>query len=196
MEYNIINKERLFQGFFSIDRYTVVHEKFEGGFSGEVVREVFERGNAAAVLPYDPKLDSVVLVEQFRVGAINSDIGPWQLETIAGVIDKQGESVEDLIRREAVEEANCHLGEIIPMMEYFCSPGGATEKISMFAAIIDASGIGGVYGLDEESEDIKVHVVKREDALGMIETGKIQTAMTIIALQWLQLNLNKLTASA
>ncbi len=192
MDYKILNKERLFNGFFAIDRYTVIHEKFEGGMSDEVVREVFERGNAAAVLPYDPDLDSVVLVEQFRIGALNSDIGPWQLETIAGVVDKENESLEELIKREAVEEANCKLDKVIPMMEYFCSPGGATEKISLFAAIVDASDIGGVYGLDEESEDIKVHVIKRSDAVNMIATGRIQTAMTIIALQWLELNLSKI----
>ncbi len=194
MKYEILKKERLFQGFFAVDRYTVKHEMFNGGMSGEVVREVFERGNAAAVLPYDPKLDAVVLVEQFRIGATASDIGPWQLETIAGVVDKDDESVEELVKREAVEEANCHLDEVIPMMEYFCSPGGATEKISLFAAIVDAAELGGVYGLEEESEDIKVHVVKLHDAMKMIETGEIQTAMTIIALQWLALNIEKLAA--
>lgn len=193
MKYEILKKERLFQGFFAVDRYTVKHEMFNGGMSGEVVREVFERGNAAAVLPYDPKLDTVVLVEQFRIGATSSDIGPWQLETIAGVVDKDDESVEELVKREAVEEANCHLDKVIPMMEYFCSPGGATEKISLFAAIVDSSELGGVYGLEEESEDIKVHVVKLTDAMKMIETGEIQTAMTIIALQWLALNIEKLS---
>lgn len=194
MEYKIVNKERLFQGFFAIDRYTVVHEKFEGGMSGEVVREIFERGDAAAVLPYDPKLDSVVLVEQFRIGALNSDVGPWQLETIAGVVDKDDESIEELVKREAIEEANCHLDKVIPITEYLCSPGGTTEKISLFAAIVDASEIGGVYGLDDESEDIKVHVIKRTEAFELIKTGRIQTAMTIIALQWLQLNLENITS--
>ena len=191
MDYEILKLERLYQGFFAIDRYTFRHDLFEGGSSAEVIREVFERGNAAAVLPYDPTTDSVVLVEQFRIGAVGSKDGPWQLETIAGVVDKDEESVEDLVKREAIEEANCKLDEVIPIMEYFCSPGGATEKISLFVAKVDASGLGGVYGLDEESEDIKVHVIKRTDALKMIETGKIQTAMTIISLQWLELNLNK-----
>ncbi len=193
MKYEIIKKERLFQGFFAIDRYTVKHEMFNGGMSGEVVREVFERGDAAAVLPYDPKLDAVVLVEQFRIGTTSSDNGPWQLETIAGVVDKEDESIEELVKREAIEEANCHLDEVIPMMKYFCSPGGATEKISLFTAIVDATELGGVYGLAEESEDIKVHVVKLTDAMKMIETGEIQTAMTIIALQWLALNIEKLS---
>ncbi len=193
MEYEILKKERLFQGFFAIDRYTVKHEMFNGGMSGEVVREVFERGDAAAVLPYDPKLDAVVLVEQFRIGATSSENGPWQLETIAGVVDKEDESVAELVKREAIEEANCQLDEVIPMMEYFCSPGGATEKISLFTAIVDASELGGVYGLAEESEDIKVHVVKLTDAMKMIETGEIQTAMTIIALQWLALNIEKIS---
>ncbi len=193
MEYEIVKKERLFQGFFAIDRYTVKHEMFNGGMSGEVVREVFERGDAAAVLPYDPKLDAVVLVEQFRIGATSSENGPWQLETIAGVVDKEDESVAELVKREAIEEANCQLDEVIPMMEYFCSPGGATEKISLFTAIVDASELGGVYGLAEESEDIKVHVVKLTDAMKMIETGEIQTAMTIIALQWLALNIEKIS---
>ncbi|NMV43128.1 NUDIX domain-containing protein, partial [Vibrio parahaemolyticus] len=99
----VISKETLFEGFFKMVKYRFQHRLFAGGWSGVVEREMFERGHAAAMLPYDPKTDQVVIIEQIRIGALEHE-HPWQLEIVAGMIDRD-ESAEAVIRREAVEEA-------------------------------------------------------------------------------------------
>ena len=176
-----------YQGFFRLERYRLRHRLFSGVWSREMVREVFERGHAAAVLPYDPGRDQVVLVEQFRIGALQAPGGPWLLEIIAGIIDP-GETPEEVVRREAVEESDCVLQEVVPICEYHVSPGGTTERISLFCGKVDASHLGGVHGLAEEEEDIRVLVMSTDEAVALLHTGKIQSAAPIIALQWLLLN--------
>ena len=79
-----------------------------------LVRELFERGHAAAVLPYDPVTDRVLMIEQFRIGALAAPGGPWLLEIVAGVIDP-GEIPEEVVRRETVEETGCHLQKVVPI---------------------------------------------------------------------------------
>lgn len=176
-----------YQGFFRLERYRLRHRLFSGVWSREMVREVFERGHAAAVLPYDPGRDQVVLVEQFRIGALQAPGGPWLLEIVAGIIDP-GETPEEVVRREAVEESDCVLQEVVPICEYHVSPGGTTERISLFCGKVDASHLGGVHGLAEEEEDIRVLVMSTDEAVALLHTGKIQSAAPIIALQWLLLN--------
>src|ERR1700676_5091838 len=105
----IIEKTPRYKGFFEIVRYRFRHRLFAGGWSGEIVREVFERGHAVAVLPYDPAADAVVLIEQFRIGALVAGFAPWQREIVAGIIEK-GEGPEDVARREAAEEAGAAVG--------------------------------------------------------------------------------------
>jgi ADP-ribose pyrophosphatase len=75
-----------YNGYFRIERYRLRHRLFSGTWSRELVREVFERGHAAAVLPYDPVLDQVVLIEQFRIGALQTPGDPWLVEIVAGII--------------------------------------------------------------------------------------------------------------
>jgi ADP-ribose pyrophosphatase len=152
-----------------------------------MVREVFERGHAAAVLPYDPVRDQVVLVEQFRIGALRAPEGPWLLEIVAGIIDP-GETPEAVVRREAVEESGCVLQDVVPICEYHVSPGGTTERIALFCGQVDALHIGGIHGLAEEEEDIRVLVVPTDEAIALLHAGKILSAAPIIALQWLLLN--------
>lgn len=191
-QYELVHREVCYQGFFSLVRCTVRHELFSGG-SAEIVREVFERGDAAAVLPYDPELDSLVLIEQFRIGAIESPGGPWTLEFVAGVIEP-GEDAEQVVRREAVEEAGCGIGTLEPIAEFILSPGGCSERIYLFCGRVDARDVGGLYGLAEEGEDIRAEVVSFDTAMAFLESGKVSSATTIIALQWLALNREKLRA--
>jgi ADP-ribose pyrophosphatase len=186
-KYEILNQETAFQGYFRIERYHIKFEKYEGGWSKPVVREVFERGVAAAVLLYDPELDQVVLVEQFRVGALKGERSPWLLEIVAGILE-EGESPADVAKRETLEEAGLPIKKLMPITKYWASPGGCTETVSLFCAIVDASGAGGVHGLDEEAEDIRVMPMSREAALKKVRNGEICDAPTIIALQWLALN--------
>lgn len=190
-KYEIIGREVCYQGFFRLERYRLRHELFSGGASGVLTRELFERGHAASVLPYDPERDAVVLIEQFRVGALDDAHGPWLLEIVAGVMEA-GEGAEDLVRREAVEEAGCVLHELQPICEFLVSPGGTSERISLFCGRVDSRQAGGVHGVHEEGEDIMVHVLSFAEAMRRLEQGRIRSASPIIALQWLALHRDEL----
>ncbi|MCG9596510.1 ADP-ribose diphosphatase [Vibrio sp. Isolate25] len=182
----IISKETLFKGFFRMIKYRFRHKLFEGGWSEVIEREMFERGHAAALLPYDPVTDQVVLIEQIRVGALEHD-HPWQFEIVAGVIDTN-ESSEQVVRREAVEEAGISVDDVTKVTSYYPSSGGCSEKLDVYVGKVDASTAQGVHGLDYEGEDIRVHVVSRETAYQWVTNGKFENGASIIALQWLQLN--------
>lgn len=181
----LVERKPLYQGFFSMMQYKLRHKLFRGGWSQPIVREVFERGHAAVLLPYDPIQDAVVLQEQFRVGAVGQGKNPWLLELVAGIIG-EGETPEGVAVREAREEANLEVKRIKKLYSYLASPGGCTERIDIFIGEVDSQGAGGVYGLESENEDIKVHLVSREQALALLNKGEFDNAATIIALQWLQ----------
>lgn len=181
----IIARETLYSGFFSMELYRFRHRLFNGEMSGEIKREIFERGHAAVLLPYDPVRDEVVLVEQVRIAAYDTSETPWLLEMVAGMIE-EGESVEDVARREALEEAGLVVGRTKPVLSYLASPGGTTERSSIMVGEVDATTAEGIHGLADENEDIRVHVVSRELAYQWVEEGKIDNAASVIALQWLQ----------
>ncbi len=182
----IISKESVFEGFFKMVKYRFKHKLFAGGWSDVVEREMFERGHAAAMLPYDPKTDQVVIIEQIRIGALEHE-HPWQLEIVAGMIDRD-ESAEEAIRREAEEEAGITVGRVASVTSYYPSSGGCSEKLDVFVGEVDASKAHGIHGLDYEDEDIRVHVLSREQAYQWVKDGIFENGASIIALQWLQLN--------
>lgn len=186
----IISKKRLFRGFFQMAKYTFKHKLFDGGWSEPIERELFERGHAAAMLPYDPIRDEVVLIEQIRVGALEHP-NPWQLEIVAGIMDAD-ESVEELVRREAMEEAGVEVSQLSPITNFYPSSGGCSERLDVFVGQIDASKASGVHGLKSENEDIRVHVMSREKAYSLVKSGIIENGASIIALQWLELNKEEL----
>ncbi|EGQ7896632.1 ADP-ribose diphosphatase [Vibrio parahaemolyticus] len=182
----IISKESVFEGFFKMVKYRFKHKLFAGGWSDVVEREMFERGHAAAMLPYDPKTDQVVIIEQIRIGALEHE-HPWQLEIVAGMIDRD-ESAEEVIRREAEEEAGITVGRVASVTSYYPSSGGCSEKLDVFVGEVDTSKAHGIHGLDYEDEDIRVHVLSREQAYQWVKDGRFENGASIIALQWLQLN--------
>ncbi len=192
-DYQVISRDSCFKGFFSLDKVALKHRRFEGGWSQVIEREIFIRGNATCVLPYDPLKDTVVLVEQFRPGMILEDSSPWALELIAGMNEK-GEEPLGVAKREAKEEADLELGEIEKICEYLVSPGGTTEKVYLYCSKINSESAGGVHGLEEEHEDIKVHVLSLPYCMELIESGKINNAAAIIGLQWLWINKARLKA--
>ncbi len=183
----VIAREACFSGFYKLDRLRLRHRQFAGGMGPELTRELFVRFDAVCVLPYDPQRDCVVLIEQFRVGALDKSANPWLLELVAGLIDKD-EVPEEVARREAIEEANLQLTSLWPITQYYPSPGGSDERVHLYVGRCDSEGAGGVYGLAEEGEDIRVHVWPLEDALAAVRDGRIDNAASIIALQWLALN--------
>lgn len=183
----ILEKTICFEGFFRIEKYRLRHRLFNGGWSRPLSRELFERGHAAAVLPYDPIRDAVILIEQFRVGALTAPGGPWLLEIVAGMIES-GETAQDVVKRESVEEADCIITDLLPVCDFLVSPGGTSERIALFCGRADAAKTGGIHGSPEEDEDIKVHVVSLDTAFAFLQSGRINSASAIIALQWLALN--------
>lgn len=184
--------EPLYDGFFRLHRLSLSHPKFEGG-RVRIQREILDRGDAVCVLLYDPARDAVVLVEQFRAGALGKTESPWLLELVAGIVEP-GESAETVARRESQEEAGVELGPVFPITGYLPSPGGCDEWIDLMCALVDAQAAGGVHGLDSEGEDIKVHVIAAQDAFALVRESRLRNAAAIIALQWLELNHGRLQA--
>ena len=183
----IIEKSTLYQGFFRLDHYLIQHRLFAGGFSKTLSREVFERTGVAAALLYDPQLDKVVLLEQFRIGALNDAESPWLIELVAGILNPE-EKADDLIVRETEEEAGLKVLDLHFMYDYWVTPGASTEHLTLFCAKVDASKASGIHGLPDEGEDIRTLVLSPEEAYQALEEGKIKNAPTIIGLLWLQLN--------
>lgn len=190
----IEKKEVPYHGFFQLQRYHLRHSLFAGGMSEIITREVLERGHAVAVLPYDPVRDEIVMVEQFRIGALqepSESKNAWLLEIIAGMIET-GESATDVVHREAEEEAQCALSHLEKIHTFYVSPGGTSETTALFCGKTDTREIGDICGVQGEHEDIKVHVYSFTQAMSLLAQGKICSAAPIIALQWLQLNRERL----
>ena len=190
IDVKILQQEACYEGFFTMKKLTLQHKLFNGGWGQPIHRELFERGEAAAVLLYDPALDVVVLTEQFRVGALNEP-SPWIFELVAGMIEP-GETPAEVAIRETQEESGAVITELTPICQYLVSPGGTNEKLHVFMALLDSSQVGGIHGLDHEGEDIKVHKISRQQAYQGVVDGSINNAATIIALQWLELNIDSI----
>lgn len=190
-EFKIINKEILYSGFFRMEKYCLQHTLYAGGWSAEINRELFVRGSCVAVLLYDPERDKVVLIEQFRAGAILNPDRAWLVEIVAGAIE-ENETAKEVAYRESIEEAGCEIQELIVINEFYTTPGGASERITLFCGKIDSSKVGGIHGLDHEDEDIWVRTVNFDEAYRMVENNEIESAIPIIAIQWLALNKEKI----
>lgn len=184
---NIEKRETVFQGFFRMDKLWLTHPRFDGRNMPQFTRELFIRGDATCVLPYDPGRDEIVLLEQFRLGALGRNQSPWLLELVAGM-NEEGETNEDVAQREGQEEAGLSFSKLEKICEYLVSPGGTTEMIHLYYGRVSTESAGGLYGLEHEHEDIRAHVVSAEEAIAMISDGRINNAAAIIAIQWLQLN--------
>lgn len=185
--HEITHRETCFKGFYQLDRLQLRHELFAGGMGPEIKRELFVRHDAVCVLPYDAKRDEVVLIEQFRVGVIGKHDNPWLIEMVAGLIDKQ-EEPEQVAHREGEEEAGLVFNALWPITKYFPSPGGSNEFVHLYLGKCESEGAGGLHGLEEEAEDIRVSVWSFDDAMQAVKDGRIVNAATIIAMQWLALN--------
>ncbi|MDP3878605.1 MAG: NUDIX domain-containing protein [Methylobacter sp.] len=190
-QFKVLNKESVYQGFFRVEKYRLKHTLFGGGWSTEITRELFMRGSCVAVLLYDPDADKVVLIEQFRAGALLNPDKAWLVEIVAGAIE-EGESAEEVAYRESLEEAGCEIQQLLLISEFYTTPGGSSERISLFCGKVDSSEVGGIHGLDHEDEDILVSAVDFDQAYRMLEKGEIESAIPIIAIQWLALNRQKL----
>lgn len=190
----IIEKKTLFNGFFRMLGFKLRHKHFAGGWSDVMVRELFSRGDAAAAVLYDPNADLIGLVEQFRIGALDSEYGPWCLEVVAGMCEPN-ESAEALIRREMKEEAGISEATLLPISRYYSTPGGCSERIHVYCALCDLEGVEGIYGLDEEHEDIRLNTYSPDEVFEQMYESRANNAATLIGLQWLQMHRKRLRES-
>ena len=192
MEFKVKKCESLYKGFFQFNKYHISNQLFAGGWSDIYTRELFERGHAAAILLFDQNRDQLVFVEQFRPGAMQTEQSPWLIELVAGMIE-EGELPEEVVKRESIEESGSEVKRLVKMCEYLVSPGGTTERIWLYLGEIDSTKTAQFAGLDNENEDIKVHCISTQKAFDWLGSGKINNAMTIIAVQWLKLKLMQQT---
>ncbi len=185
---SIKKKTSLHQGFCPIELYELTQQRFDGNWTPIYTREFLRKNNAVGALPYDPKHNKIVLIEQFRIGALGQNFTPWLIEIVAGIVDRK-ESDKEVAYREMREEACLEIEALMPIYDYFPSPGYSTEKIKLFCAKVDSTKAPKFGGLKEEHEDIKIHVVPTADAFAAVRSGQINNAAAIIALQWLELNM-------
>jgi len=185
----ILKRETVYQGFARLDLYRLRHRLYSGGWSDEMEREIFERGSTVGVLLYDPDLDSVVLVTQFRLPPRLAGLPAYQLEIVAGIVDKAGESEAEVAHRETKEEAALSIiGDLERVHRYMPSPGACTEIVDLFCGRVDARNAGGIHGLAHEHEDIKVVVLPYREAMRQLRADQIHNGLTVLALYWLAAN--------
>lgn len=189
----VLKEETLYKGFFKLKKIHFKHKLFAGGMSGVVTRELLVKGAASAVIAYDPQKDTVVLVEQVRIGAYDPKLSksPWLLELIAGMVE-EGENPEEVALRESEEEAGVTVTDLQHALSVWDSPGGVIERIHLFAGKVDTDQARGLHGLADENEDIRVQVVSREQAYQWVCDGTIDNGIAVMGLQWLELNYKKL----
>ncbi len=189
----LVERQSCHSGFLTLARYRLRHSLYGGGWSAMLERERIEHLNAAAVLLYDPARDQVVMVEQFRIGALELGRAAWLVEPPGGVVDPGCDPAEVALR-EAREETGCAAWGIEPIASVHVSPGVAAQRLHLFFARTDASQAGGVHGLSREGEDIRVLVLDAGHAIAAIGAGRLDTMPAIITLQWLALNRRRLRA--
>ena len=186
---SVKSQEICYQGHLSVSRFTLTHRQFDGEWSREINRELLQSHNSVAVMLYDPKMDAVVFVEQFRIGAIE-DNNPWLLELVAGVVE-EGELDHEVATRETEEEAGLMIRKVETVMTYYTSPGISSERMTLCYAECDSREVKEFGGLEAEDEDIKVHVIPRSIAIEKMKQGDISNVNTVVGLQWLQLKLGQ-----
>ena len=178
----LILREIPFKGYFQVSRYHLRHTQFKGGMGPRISREVFERGHAVCVVPYDPIRDEIALIEQFRPGAYAAGYpDPWLIEVVAGIIDAN-ETLEDVARRESLEETGLTISALDYLGKHYMTPGGSSESIAMYAGCADFTRLGGLHGMADEGEDIRVFAVPAREAIAMVHDNRIRNAMTALAL--------------
>jgi ADP-ribose pyrophosphatase len=185
----LVSEQRVWNGRFPLDVVRFRHRRFDGTFSGLKTWEVWRRGRAAAVLPYDPVADAVVLIEQFRLPALAAEVDPVLVELPAGLCDG-GETPEATARREMAEEMGLAVGELRRIGGFLLTPGGTDELCELYAGRVqvpevDADGVSGHFGMVEEHEDIRVRVWPVDGAIEAALAGRVPNSVAAIGLLWL-----------
>ncbi len=185
----ICSEQRVWNGRFPLDVVRFRHRRFDGASSGVKTWEVWRRGRAAAVLPYDPVADVVVLIEQFRLPALAAGLDPVLVELPAGLCD-DGETPEVTARRETAEEMGLAVGEMRRIGSFLLTPGGSDEVCELYAGRVQAppvtgDGVAGHAGVAAENEDIRVRVWPADQAIEAALAGRLPNSVAAIGLLWL-----------
>ena len=188
----IISRKLEFKGWHRLETVVIQHQSLKhDGWTSPISREIYYCGTAVVALLYQPETDQILLNEQFRVGAfIAGDDSPWLMECCAGMID-DGEDPEAAVRREAAEETGCTILDLEFIGKTYPSPGGSDEVHLLYCGRIGTAEAGH-YGLAEEGEEIKTHLVSAAEAIDMLDTGRITNAATVICLHWFARNHDRL----
>ena len=175
--------EVLSSSWYVLRRTTFDHRRRDGRWTTEQ-RETHDRGNGAALLPYDAARRTVLLTRQFRFPAyVNGSPDGVLVEAAAGLLDAQ--DAEAAVRREAEEELGVVVGQLTRVFDVFTSPGSVTERLVCFAGpYTPADRVSAGGGLADEGEDIEVLEVGFDEALAWVDDGRIADAKTILLLQW------------
>lgn len=186
----IQSREYAFKGFVQVEKVSLRHRLFnQTEYTSAIQRELIHRKEAAGVLIYNDQQQKFALIEQFRVGAIDDEISPWQLEIIAGVLDGD-ESPESCIRRESIEESGCELNQIKHLFSFYPSAGACDEIFHLYVAQAALPAEGGVFGMPDEGENIQLHIIDYSDLSLLLKSNRLKNAPVIMALQWLQQHLH------
>lgn len=193
-DFEVLDEQRQWRGFFEVVDVSLRHRLFGGGWSKPMQRVVARRRQAVGVLIYDPATDCLAVAEQFRIGALKRRPSPWLLELIAGLMEAD-ESPEDVARRESLEEAGVELRALEHVASYYSSPGGSDEYFHLYCASADLATAAGHYGLPAENEDIRLHVLAVNEVLAMADDGRIDNAHSLVAINWFARHHQRLRAS-
>ena len=181
----ILEQKPLYSGFFKLLKVKLRHRLFNGGWSREFTRELFAKTEAASAVVYDPVLDQIGLVDQFRIGTLDSPHGPWTLESVAGMVE-EGESPADMMLRELEEEAGLQAKRLLPITSFYPTPGSCNEYTHVYCAICDLAAAGGVFGVEGENEDILFKAYPASEVFDAMLQSRLNNAATLIGLLWLQ----------
>ncbi|HED12720.1 MAG TPA: NUDIX domain-containing protein [Gammaproteobacteria bacterium] len=189
---SISKQQTIYDGYVKVEEYYFQHQLFAGGTSPQIRRELVERGEAVAVLAIDLDREKLIMIEQFRIGALAAGAYPWSLEIVAGIIEP-GEPLESVAIRETLEETGCKIENLRFITDYLSTPGVSSERIHLYCGITDSRQVGGTHGVASEGEDIRVFTINFDDIAQMLKNPQACNGLTIIALQWLLLNRDNLS---
>jgi ADP-ribose pyrophosphatase len=179
----IVEADTAYTGFFELRRLTVEHDRFAGGTTGPLVREVLHRSDVVAALLYDPASDKVVLVEQYRAGAHTAGVNPWLVDIVAGRIEGAQTPIET-VTREIGEESGLTPRSIERIGTYFTAPHLSSEIVHLYCATVDAARATGFHGVAHEGEDIRPVILGRTEALSLLQTRPL-SLWAGLTLTWL-----------
>ncbi len=189
-----VNSKLMYQGFCSIKQISLQHSLFDQTLSPVITREVVLSSRVVGVLLCDPIQNTILMIEQFRPGVYESGGSPWIMEIVAGRVDAE-ESWETSAYREALEETACVIHHLMPIVEYYPSPGVCDEKVKLYCGLFDSTGSDQrICGVKAEQEDIRTCLMTTDQAFSALKAGEINNGASLIALQWLYINYDQVQA--